>query len=118
MAREPEPALSSVHNTALGAAAMRANHVLYDGEPKVLNDEYAQALTGWTNAQVLDIGDRARAGLAMPTTWITRGRFAEDRLGLARARGVEQYVVLGAGLDSYALRQGDNLGRLIVYEVD
>lgn len=51
-------------------------------------------------------------------TLLTRARYAEDKLAEAMARGVDQYIVLGAGLDSFALRHGDLAGRLKVYEVD
>ena len=51
------------------------------------------------------------------TTCIVRSRFTEDRLAAARSR-LNQYVLLGAGLDSFALRQGEALGDLCVYEVD
>ena len=47
-----------------------------------------------------------------------RARFVEDRLAEAYARGVRQYVILGAGLDSYAWRQPDGQGALRMYEVD
>ena len=46
-----------------------------------------------------------------------RSRFTEDHLAASRER-LRQYVVLGAGLDSFALRMGDALGGLTVYEVD
>ena len=46
-----------------------------------------------------------------------RSRFTEDHLAAARDR-LSQYVVLGAGLDSFALRMGDALGDLTVFEVD
>jgi O-methyltransferase involved in polyketide biosynthesis len=101
----PEPELSGVHRTAVGVAAIRAVHLLRDGEPKVMRDWYALPLTGWSEEQALAMADRSREVFpSMYTTWICRGRFAEDRLALARARGVNQYVVLGAGLDSFALR--------------
>jgi methyltransferase (TIGR00027 family) len=117
MTREPE--LSGVHETAVNVAAIRAVHLLRDGEPKVLRDDYALALTGWSEEQALSYADRSRELLpSMYTTWICRARFAEDRLALARARGVSQYVVLGAGLDSFALRHAERLGDLVVYEVD
>jgi methyltransferase (TIGR00027 family) len=109
-----EPDLAGVHRTALGAALMRGLHLLYDGEPKVLRDVYAISLGGWTEEQML--GARAVAGST--SAWVSRGRFAEDRLADARARGVRQYVILGAGLDSFALRQAETLGELIVFEVD
>jgi len=46
-----------------------------------------------------------------------RSRYTEDRLAAARGR-LDQYVVLGAGADSYALRMGSKLGDLTVFEVD
>jgi methyltransferase (TIGR00027 family) len=114
-----EPELSGVHRTAIGVAAIRAAHLLRDGEPKVMRDEYALALTGWSEEEALAMAAGARRVLStMHTTWICRGRFAEDRLALARARGVDQYILLGAGLDSFALRHAESLGDLVVYEVD
>jgi methyltransferase (TIGR00027 family) len=47
-----------------------------------------------------------------------RARFTEDIVEQAAASGVGQYVILGAGLDSFAYRRGDLLGRLRVFEVD
>ena len=109
-----EPELSGVHRTAVGAAAIRGLHLLHDGEPKVLRDVYAIPLTGWTEEKVLDL---ARAGRST-ATWVSRNRFAEDRLLDACTRGVRQYIILGAGLDSFALRHAETLGQLVVYEVD
>lgn len=51
--------------------------------------------------------------------WVCiRSRFTEDLVERAVARGVEQYVILGAGLDSFAYRRGDLLDRIRVFEVD
>jgi methyltransferase (TIGR00027 family) len=47
---------------------------------------------------------------------VMRSRYAEDQLALAVARGVTQYVVLGAGLDTFAYRNPHR--RLRVFEVD
>jgi methyltransferase (TIGR00027 family) len=114
-----EPELSGVHRTAVAVAAIRAVHLLREGEPKVPRDEYAIRLTGWSEEQAFTVAEGARRVLSsMYTTWICRGRFAEDRLALARERGVDQYIVLGAGLDSFALRHAENLGDMVVYEVD
>ena len=111
-----EPGLSGVHDTALGAGVIRGLHLLNDGEPKIFSDPYAIQLLGWTEERVLDL---ARSGSVRSTaTWLSRSRFAEDRLVEARSRGVSQYVVLGAGLDSFALRHAETLGNLVVYEVD
>jgi methyltransferase (TIGR00027 family) len=57
-----------------------------------------------------------RAGTAAGI--LSRARFAEDELEKAIAGGVEQYVVLGAGLDTFALRRPDLLAKIRVIEVD
>jgi methyltransferase (TIGR00027 family) len=57
-----------------------------------------------------------RAGVAGGI--LSRARFAEDSLEKAVAEGVQQYVLLGAGLDTFALRRGDLLGKIRVIEVD
>lgn len=59
-----------------------------------------------------DLLDLQVAALAL------RSRLTEDALLHAMARGVDQYVVLGAGLDSFAWRRRDLLRHLAVYEVD
>jgi methyltransferase (TIGR00027 family) len=53
------------------------------------------------------------------TRWVCiRSRFAEDLVEKAFGSGVDQYVILGAGLDSFAYRRHDLMGRLRVFEVD
>jgi methyltransferase (TIGR00027 family) len=49
---------------------------------------------------------------------VCRSRFTEDHLEEARADGVCQYVILGAGFDSFALRRSDLVGSLTVFEID
>jgi methyltransferase (TIGR00027 family) len=49
---------------------------------------------------------------------VVRHRYTEDELGKALERGVSQYVILGAGLDSFAYRRRDLKDKLRVYEVD
>ena len=48
----------------------------------------------------------------------TRARFGEDRLEEAVARGLEQYVIIGAGYETLAMRRTDLMERLTVYEMD
>jgi len=81
--------------TALGAASNRAMHLFVDDPPPILRDEWALR------------------GLA-----VIRNRYAEDRLRRAIARGVRQYVLLGAGLDSFAHREPALAGQVAVFEVD
>jgi methyltransferase (TIGR00027 family) len=108
--------LSGVHKTAFGAALMRAWHVSGDGEPKIFEDDLGMALAGFSADQLREL----LATREVPSTaiWILRARFCEDRLDHARLRGVAQYVILGAGLDTFALRHVDQIGDLIVFEVD
>jgi methyltransferase (TIGR00027 family) len=111
----PPPGLSGVHGTAFSAAALRAWHTLAGEEPKIFRDEFALPLSGMAEAEVVALGQGVPAASA--STCILRSRFTEDRLAAAHER-LRQYVVLGAGLDSYALRMGDGLGTLTVFEVD
>jgi methyltransferase (TIGR00027 family) len=120
MSDEPSaPPLSGVHRSAIGAAAMRAAHLLDAADPKIFRDEFAMTLAGLSDSQVRFMaqvlvginGADAEAG------WVLRSRYAEDELRRLGAR-VAQYVVLGAGLDSFALRHAARLGDLRVFEVD
>jgi methyltransferase (TIGR00027 family) len=108
-------ALSDVHRTAFLAAALRAEHFIKGAEPKIFSDEYALPLGEMSAEEVLTFTARVPPGSA--SSCVVRSRFTEDRLAAARGR-LNQYVVLGAGLDSYALRMGDQLGDMIVFEVD
>jgi methyltransferase (TIGR00027 family) len=107
--------LAPVHRTAIRAARLRALHLLVDGDPKVFVDDWALTFTGDDPAAL-----RACAPtVPWPTSaWVVRSRYTEDLLHLAIAAGVQQYVILGAGLDSYAYRHAETLGALRVYEVD
>jgi methyltransferase (TIGR00027 family) len=57
-------------------------------------------------------------GLALRSHLVLRSRYAEDRLSASMKRGVSQYVIVGAGFDSFALRQPDWAGSLKIIEVD
>ena len=65
------------------------------------------------------VRELAREDLLAFSRWVcVRARLPEDIVEKAVAAGVGQYVMLGAGLDSFAYRRGDLLDRLQVYEVD
>jgi O-methyltransferase involved in polyketide biosynthesis len=100
--------------TALGAAALRAVHLVRDGNPKILDDAFALKLLGWSEDDVLAFVPESFSVAA----WVTRARVAEDLVAAAYERGTRQYVLLGAGLDSFALRQADAFEDLVVFEVD
>lgn len=111
--------------TADGAAALRAVHTLYDAAP-VFSDPQALALT--SRGLRLMVGSRlAYQLLARPlyekfatlrAAVAVRSRYAEDGLQAVMNAGVSQYIIVGAGLDSFALRRPELAGRLQVYEVD
>lgn len=105
----------NVHQTARQSAALRAAHSLYGHEPKIFDDRLALGLSGSPQAEVAEM--IGRVPRASASSCILRSRYTEDRLAAARYR-LDQYVLLGAGLDSYALRMGEALGSLLVYEVD
>jgi len=107
--------------TALGVATLRAAHQLFDAPPKILDDpiapslldEGARAALAERPARIDDPGvRRLRARL------VIRSRFSEDRLVAAVARGVRQYVILGAGHDSFAYRQPAWARDIRIFEVD
>lgn len=106
--------------TAEGAALLRAAHQALDGEPKILDDPVAIHLLGASAAEAIGAGEP----LQEPTVRLARaatvlgGRFIEDELRSAVERGVRQYVVLGAGLDTFAYRQPSWASVLRIIEVD
>lgn len=101
--------------TARGAALARALHQILD-HPRVLDDPLALAMVGGSPGELQAGADRgARASRAFIAL---RSRYAEDRLAAAVARGLRQYVVLGAGLDTYAYRHPHAASGLRVFEVD
>jgi methyltransferase (TIGR00027 family) len=119
--------------TAMMAAMTRAAHVLWDSEPKILRDDLALGLSGIENEAALRAAlEGLRAEIAQRTTpefaqslfryvrafMALRSRYVEDALGKAMERGVAQYVILGAGLDSFACRRRDVADVLRVFEVD
>lgn len=100
--------------TALRVAHRRAVHQVLD-QPCVLTDPVAIPLLGPefgydSSREMHPIARAFRAFMAV------RSRYAEDRLAASLAEGVEQYVILGAGLDTFAYR--NPFPHLRVFEVD
>ncbi|MGN6682021.1 MAG: class I SAM-dependent methyltransferase [Streptosporangiaceae bacterium] len=106
--------------TAVLTAVARAVH-RDEPQPWVMDDYLAMGLAG-RDGLVLREQLRAelpRSHLLAFSRWVcVRARFAEDIVERAVASGARQYVILGAGLDSFAYRRGDLLGRMQVFEVD
>jgi len=104
--------------TARSTALQRAAHQLLE-TPRIFEDPVALRIFGAQGVAWLGRNlDTYRTGRAraMRAFLVMRSRYAEDQLALAVARGVTQYVVLGAGLDSFAYRNPHR--RLRVFEVD
>jgi methyltransferase (TIGR00027 family) len=102
------------------AAMGRALH--RDGPPPhILDDWMAADLAGEQGRAILD-NMRANVPLdrlhAFQAWSAVRSRFVEDFVESAVAAGVSQYLVLGAGIDSFAYRHPDLLERLTIFEVD
>lgn len=100
-------------------AIMRALHQSIDDDPKILTDPVAPRLIDveddrqWL-APLLNhpFAKQWRAGFAL------RSRYAEDCLEEAMRHGVQQYVILGAGLDTFAYRQSQPSDSFRIYELD
>ena len=111
--------------TAEGAVLGRAAHALHAREP-VLDDFWAvELLTPKAQALVRDPAHYhgVHAPGASPLALVSAAgfgclRLAEDEVEACVARGVGQYVLLGAGFDTFALRRDDLVARLRVFEVD
>jgi O-methyltransferase involved in polyketide biosynthesis len=92
--------------TAVKVAIRRAAHQLLD-TPRVLDDPLALRIIGTDAAGELNASlgrQHGRVSRAIRAFIAVRSRRAEDELARAIARGVTQYVVLGAGLDTFAYR--------------
>jgi methyltransferase (TIGR00027 family) len=93
--------------TAQRVAMRRAAHQLLD-DPKVFDDPVAILIIGKESASALQAdphqSETTRLSPYLRAFMAARSRYAEDELALGVQRGVRQYVVLGAGLDTFAYR--------------
>ena len=103
--------------TALRAAAARAAHLEVEGGV-ALQDTLARALAGEVAESAIAMLRSSPIAIPLELMVGVRSRFAEDTLAEAYAQGTRQYVLLGAGLDSFAYRQPRNMAELRVFEVD
>ena len=93
--------------TLLPPAIRRAAHQLLDS-PLILDDPVAVGLVPAAAAEAIraDLSSHEAAdSILLRSLFVLRSRFAEDRLAQAAARGVRQYVVVGAGLETFPWRQ-------------
>ncbi|MFM6927763.1 MAG: class I SAM-dependent methyltransferase [Bdellovibrio sp.] len=104
-------------HTAVRVALWRALHVQIDPPPHVFSDEIGAKLIaeqGWRDRQ--DMNPQFSKG--MRASIVGRARFIEDLVEEQAKQGVTQYVILGAGLDTFAQRRPKMMSQLHIFEVD
>jgi methyltransferase (TIGR00027 family) len=105
-------------STAVRVSLWRAMHVLVDSPPHVLDDEVGLRLVapgdGWRDRPDMD----PRWTGPFRAAIVARARFIEDLVSDRAEHDVTQYVILGAGLDTFAQRRPDTASRLQVFEID
>src|SRR4051812_15793017 len=107
--------------TALGVAWMRALHQVLDSKPLILEDAPIVELLGrYYVERASKATERFQAPGArlLRSHVVLRSRFTEDRLEQSLARGVEQFVILGAGYDTFFARQPEWAKSLRIFEID
>lgn len=112
---KPEPTPDS---TAARVALWRALHLEADAPPAVLEDRIGLQLLApepnWRSRGDMD----PQFTRPFRASIVARARFIEDLVVEQTGRGLSQYVILGAGLDSFAQRRPDIAARLKLFEVD
>ncbi len=129
---------STASKTALATSLMRALHTRADPH-RIINDPWGDQLVPGVVREAIRQGaiamraneqaagadadadallEASLRGSAAYANVITRSRYAEDALHAALARGLTQYVLIGAGFDSYALRAPPQATHINIYEVD
>ncbi|ADY51088.1 transcriptional regulator, MerR family [Pseudopedobacter saltans DSM 12145] len=105
-------------NTAVRTALWRALHTMVDAKPHILEDIIGLQLvdpdSNWMQRPDMHPGftKRIRASI------LARARFIEDLIMKAHHEGINQYVILGAGLDTFAQRRKDDISNLHIFEID
>jgi methyltransferase (TIGR00027 family) len=105
-------------NTAVRTALWRALHLEVDGKPPIIEDDLGLRLVapdaGWRERPHMhpEFTKRLRASI------VARARFIEDLIIDQSAHGIQQYVILGAGLDTFVQRRPDIASKLQVFEID
>lgn len=113
----PNKPVAAPENTSVRVALWRALHVEIDSPPHVFEDVVGLKLVapdeGWRNRPDMSPFTRSfRASI------VARARFIEDLVEEQVDRSVGQYVILGAGLDTFAQRRPELASRLRVFEID
>ncbi|NOK34966.1 class I SAM-dependent methyltransferase [Corallococcus exercitus] len=113
-----DTAIAAPDHTAVRVALWRALHVQVDAAPHVLEDEVGLQLVapdeGWRQRPDMHPARMARSRASI----VARARFIEDVVEARAREGVSQYVLLGAGLDTFAQRRRGLTESLSVFEVE
>jgi methyltransferase (TIGR00027 family) len=103
-------------NTAVRTSLWRALHVQVDAKPHILEDEIGLKLIApppdWQERPDMKFTKRLRASI------VARARFVDDLIIEQSNHGISQYVILGAGLDTFAQRKPEIASKLRIYEID
>ena len=104
------------NNTAVRTALWRALHIQVDDKPYIIEDEVGLRLIAptddWQQRPDMKFTKRIRASI------LARARYIEDLIIEQSKEGISQYVILGAGLDTFAQRRPDIASKLQIYEID
>lgn len=113
---EPNQKIAEPDNTAVRTALWRALHLRLDAKPHILEDEIGLKLVApeddWQQRPDMKFTKRLRASI------VARSRFIEDLVLEQSQHGITQYVILGAGLDTFAQRRPGIASKLQIYEID
>jgi len=106
--------------TAMRVARWRALHLQLDPPPHLIKDTVGLRLIGPRRGWNRMPGGGMQPGTLsrIRASIVARARFIEDMLAGVVQQGVGQYVILGAGLDSFAQRRPKLASRLTIYEID
>lgn len=106
-----------IDQIAIRDALWTSLHLHIDPSPHVFTDEIAEKIVGdkdWRNRWDMN-SDFSKTMRAMI---VKRARFIEDLVIEEIQKGVSQYVILGAGLDTFSQRHPDLASKIDVYEID
>jgi len=114
----PDKQATGPDSTAARTALWRALHVQVDPPPHVLEDEVGLKLVapdeGWRQRPDMD----PKFTSSFRASIVARARFIEDLVVEQADHGIGQYVILGAGLDTFAQRRPEIVSRLWIFEID
>jgi methyltransferase (TIGR00027 family) len=110
--------MAAPDSSAVRVALWRAMHLQVDGPPHVFEDELGLKLAAppedWVTRPDMD----PRTTSVMRASIVARARFVEDLVAEQANQGIAQYVILGAGLDTFAQRKPQIASRLTIFEID